>query len=250
MTMPPSRAAARVLVVPGGGSQAHGYFPGLAESLGPEALIVEADPPGFDLAAGRRWLKPTDHAWWLGQAVRRDGEGPVVVVGHSLGALIALRFTLDEPEQVAGLLLLDPSPPVLAALLPRPLLALIGGTRRVGAALRRGARRTPTKHASPTSPRSVPLWRRLWWFFLVGGVTLAADVAAGRVAIPVVLVSASEHAPEAATRRAHERLARWVPGASFEVWPNTTHALHLERPDRVAEATRSLLRRRAELDPR
>ena len=242
MTIRPDRTAARVLLVPGGGSHALGYFPDLAQSLGPDVRVLEIDPPQLDLTTGHRWLTLPDHARWLTQAVRRDGAGPVVVVGHSLGALVALRLALDEPELVAGLLLLDPSPPLLAALLPRPLLGLIAGARKAAATLRRIA----TTASTSAEARAVPLRVRLRWFFVLGGPALAADVAAGGVSTtPTILVSASGNAPGSAIRRAHERLVAWIPDGSFEVWPETTHPLHLERPDRVAGATRSLLRRAA-----
>lgn len=238
-----------VLLVPGGGSSVHGYFPDLGRSLGAGIGLIECDAPGRDPARGRRWLPLPEHARWLADAARREASGPVVVVGHSLGGLIALRLALDEPELVAGLLLLDPSPPVLAALLPRPLLRLIGGGRRVGAHLRRMLPPTPRRRRAPAA-RSVPFRVRIRWFFLLGGLALAADVAAGGAAgIPTVLVSASEHGPGTPIRRAHERLTSWLPGALFEVWPDTTHPLHLEQPDRVADATLALLERSAGAPP-
>jgi pimeloyl-ACP methyl ester carboxylesterase len=88
------------------------------------------DPPGLDPGAGRRWLRIPDHAAWLADAVRREGSGPVVVVGHSLGGLVALRLALDEPQLVAALLLLDPGPPVYASLAPPRILRAVGLARR------------------------------------------------------------------------------------------------------------------------
>ncbi|HEY0331730.1 MAG TPA: alpha/beta hydrolase [Rhodopseudomonas sp.] len=41
--------------------------------------------------------------------VRQLGAGPLVVVGHSFGGLIALRYALDDPDAVAGLLLINPT---------------------------------------------------------------------------------------------------------------------------------------------
>ncbi|OZM75384.1 alpha/beta fold hydrolase [Pseudonocardia sp. MH-G8] len=39
------------------------------------------------------------------------GNSPVVLVGHSLGGLIAARYAPDHPGEVAGLVLLDATPP-------------------------------------------------------------------------------------------------------------------------------------------
>ena len=41
--------------------------------------------------------------------VATDAPGPFVLVGHSLGALIALIFTAQWPQELAGLVLVDPT---------------------------------------------------------------------------------------------------------------------------------------------
>jgi pimeloyl-ACP methyl ester carboxylesterase len=49
-------------------------------------------------------------AFELRSALRRSGEaGPYVLVGHSVGALIARVFARDYPDDVAGLVLVDPT---------------------------------------------------------------------------------------------------------------------------------------------
>lgn len=220
-----------VLLVPGGGSSVTGYFTALEQSLAPHASLVMVDPPGLDPASDRRWLRASDHAGWLADALRRDGPERALVIGHSLGCHVALRLALDEPELVTGLLLLDPGPPLFGALLPRPVLQLLG-------AIRKGARR----RRSPRLPRAVPLHVRLRWF-ASGSVALAADAAAGGLdRVPTVLVTAGEHEPGSLIPRTHERLVRLIAGATHEVWAGTTHAVHPEEPARVAEAALRLLR--------
>jgi pimeloyl-ACP methyl ester carboxylesterase len=230
-----------VLLVPGGGSSVHGYFTELERALGSSARLIKTDPPGLEPEAGVRWLKLSDHARWLAQAVRRDGPDPVVVVGHSLGGLVALRLALDDPEIVGGLLLLDPSPPLFAALLPAPLLRLLGLARKA-ASIAKGAWSQDLETRVP-APRSLPLSVRLLWYVVFGGVGLAADTAAGGVGrTPTIVVSADDHQPRSAARRAHERLAAWIPEATLEVWGNTSHAIHPEEPVKTAEAALALLR--------
>ncbi|ABD89363.1 alpha/beta fold hydrolase [Rhodopseudomonas palustris] len=41
--------------------------------------------------------------------VQQLGAGPLIVVGHSFGGLIALRYALDDPDAVAGLVLINPT---------------------------------------------------------------------------------------------------------------------------------------------
>jgi pimeloyl-ACP methyl ester carboxylesterase len=219
----------------------HGYYTELEQALGSSVRLIKVDPPGLDPAAGVRWLRLSDHARWLAQAVRRDGPGPALVIGHSLGGLVAWRLALDDPDVVGGLLLLDPSPPVFAALLPTPVLKLVGWVRKA-VAIHRPADPRRAGARCP-APRSVPLSVRLLWYVVRGGVALAADTAVGGVArMPATIVSADDHGPHSAARRTHERLAAWIPGATLEVWAHTTHAIHPEEPRKTAEAALALIR--------
>jgi pimeloyl-ACP methyl ester carboxylesterase len=231
---------ARVLLVPGAGSSVHGYFPQLATVIGAHASVIEVDPPGFDVSSDRRWLRLSDHALALAQAIRREGDDPVVAVGHSLGGLIALRLALQEPGLVAGLLLLDTAP-----LVPPPVLTLMAPWLKVSALLRAAGRRRGYPAARLcTPPRSAPRLTRMAWYLLCDGPALAADLAAGKLStVPTVVVSAGEHAPDSLSRRTHERLVASIPGAELQVWKDTGHGLHLQQPDRVADAVLAVLQR-------
>jgi pimeloyl-ACP methyl ester carboxylesterase len=231
-----------LLLVPGGGASVDGYFPGLAGAVGSRGRLVALDPPGLDLARGLRWLTLGDHARWLARVVRLDGGGPAIVVGHSLGGLVALRLALDAPDVVAGLLLLDPSPLMPAALLPGAALRPVGATRKVAARLTRSRRDVPPESVELPIPRAVPTARRFMRYLVQDGVPLAADLAAGRLGpVPATVVSAGEHAPASATRRTHERLIAWIPGAELQVWEGTTHPLRGEE-QRIADAAVDLRR--------
>lgn len=119
-----------VVLIPGGGSSVDGYFAELRALLEHHTTLIEVDPPELDEAAGRRWLRLRDHAAVLAAAMHQANADRVVVVGHSLGGLVALRLALDQPDRVAGVLLLDPSPLMPAWLLPSPLLRVVGGLRQ------------------------------------------------------------------------------------------------------------------------
>jgi pimeloyl-ACP methyl ester carboxylesterase len=236
--MQPNAPLPSIVLVPGGGSSVRGYFPELDARLQGRVRMLEVDPPGLDVAAGRRWLRNGDHARVLAEAVRREGAAPVFLVGHSLGGLVALRLTLDEPELVAGLLLLDPSPFMPAMLVPAQLLRPIGRLRGLLRHMQPFASRTRT----PRRPRPARLAERLWWYLVLDGGALAADICAtGLHGLPTVLISAAEHGSEGVTRVTHERIVSWVPGARLEIWPDTTHGLQVERPAAVAKAILSLV---------
>lgn len=256
----------RVLAIPGGASTVRGYFPGLGRFIAGRAELIEADPPWIGANGAdrdRRPLRLPEYAGQLALAARDRGNGRLVVVGHSLGGLIALRLAVDEPDLVAGLLLLDPTPPA-----PRSSLTVLCWQMRAAAALGPAGRRLWAAGALRalrgtemdgeqeralrvyTDPRFVAESVR-WARHLAGdGTALAGDLAAGRLArVPAVLVSAGANGPNSAVRRAHEQLAGWIPGADLQVWAGTQHPLHLQQPDRVADAALALLDRAAGAPP-
>jgi pimeloyl-ACP methyl ester carboxylesterase len=80
---------------------------------------------------------------------RADVTGPLVMVGHSLGGLYVLDYAARYPQQVAGMVLLDATPPTAFSSLPQypafydmftlatglfPGLARLGGTQLVNSA--------------------------------------------------------------------------------------------------------------------
>jgi pimeloyl-ACP methyl ester carboxylesterase len=165
---------------------------------------LSARPPaGYDLAT---------LAADLGELLSMAGDGPAVLVGHSWGALTALRFALAQPERVARLVLVEaPLPPsrlpeldaFLAAApseqlaaLPAPLAAAVQGGSRQGRKLLEQVR------------------------FLTVESSLLRDLAAepdfpdhllARVACPTLCV----YGRGSGCLPAGERLARVIPGAEL-----------------------------------
>jgi pimeloyl-ACP methyl ester carboxylesterase len=179
-----------------------------------------------------------------------------VVVGHSLGGLVALRLAVDDPSLVAGLLLLDPTPltpprtlrsmavffKVLAGLGPVGRRGWDArASRPAGCLHERGA----AASAGGVHRSAVPGENARWAGHLAGdGAALASDLAGGKLgAIPSVVVSAGEHPPTSAIRRAHQQLVAWIPQAELQVWDGTNHPLHIQQPGKVAQAVLALLER-------
>ncbi len=81
----------------------------LAPELAARAFLVAADRPGFGLSVPGK-AEPSLAAQAAALAPLLDlRAGPWVVVGHSLGGPIAAELAADQPQRVAGLLLLAAS---------------------------------------------------------------------------------------------------------------------------------------------
>lgn len=89
----------RVLTVPGWGGSGPDHWQTRWERDRPTMRRVEQDD----------WDQP-DRSAWLARldAAVREASGPVVLVGHSLGA-VAAAVVASEPGQVAGLFLVAPA---------------------------------------------------------------------------------------------------------------------------------------------
>jgi (E)-2-((N-methylformamido)methylene)succinate hydrolase len=92
----------------GVGMCARAWEPQLA-ALGTGRRVIALDLPGHGATPtlpGTPGLP--DYVAWASGAIVALGLGPVAVAGHSMGALIALGLTVEHPEQVSQLCLLNP----------------------------------------------------------------------------------------------------------------------------------------------
>ena len=100
-------AGTPVLVMHGGLGVDHSVFRPWLDALGDVAELVYYDHRGNGRSA-RPPLDGVDHATWVADAeALRDrlGHDKVVVLGHSYGGFLALRYALAHPDRVLGLVL-------------------------------------------------------------------------------------------------------------------------------------------------
>lgn len=84
----------------------------LAPLLTPHARVVALDLPGFGLSEPEHRLATVhNNVKVLDRFIREIAGAPVVLVGNSMGGMIAILQTARQPETVTQLVLVDPAVP-------------------------------------------------------------------------------------------------------------------------------------------
>ncbi|MBV6697666.1 alpha/beta fold hydrolase [Kitasatospora aureofaciens] len=144
-------AGGPVVVWMPGGHAPGDEFRHLHTMMAARTRSVLVDRPGSGWSDAGPFPRTTAReAWELLAALEGAGErGPFVFVGHSFGGLLVANAARRRPDLVAGLVLLDPTPPeVIAFGPPNPSLAgarreyLLTAVRHLFGAQRGGGRRT------------------------------------------------------------------------------------------------------------
>ena len=241
-----------LLLLHGTGAATHSWR-GLAPLLAEHFTVIAPDLPGHGFTKGRPsgglTMPAVAHA--VGDLLQYLGLSPRLIVGHSAGAAIALRMTLDGEADPAAIVGLD------AALLPFPGLAsrlfpamakllfvnplaphLFANMARISGETARFLKRST---GSSIEPAGVLHYERLFRSpgHIAGAITMMAewDLATfkrdlPRVQTPLLLVHGEADAaiPIAKAREA----AALIEGAKVIGLPGLGHLAHEERPDEVA----------------
>ena len=157
-----------------------------------------------------------------------------VVVGHSMGSIVATRLALDAPERVAGLVLMGAKPtyddPALDELY-RVVEALRDPIDPVF--VREFQESTLARAIAPdlldsVVAESLKAPARVWHALV--GPTLHADHSAdlGRITVPTLVAWGDRD--EIATRADQLALINAIPDARLTVYPGGGHAFHWEDP--------------------
>jgi pimeloyl-ACP methyl ester carboxylesterase len=235
---------------------------GLVERLARHHQVLVIDRPGFghsDRLRGEAWT-PAQQARLLHHAANVLGVRRPVVVGHSMGAQVAIAMALQEPHEVAGLVLVGgyywPSFRLdrwLAAPLAVPILGDVlrytsaAWTARaaIDAMVRAMFHPMPVPDSFFTHlPREMllrPLQQRATaedGSHLVPQARVLAKQY-GRLRLPVTLVAGAEDkvvAPEQ-SQRLHEHL----PHSRLHLVAGAGHMAHYAAPDTIVEAVAAAL---------
>ncbi|WP_208114223.1 alpha/beta fold hydrolase [Actinomycetospora succinea] len=159
--------------------------------------------------------------------------GPYLLVGHSLGGPFTQLYARTFPDEVAGIVLVDPTPPALRDLVTPAQWETFAGTVAAPPspipgytveAYELGASMDQVRDAPP-SPR----------------VPATILVAQNVDAVPPGDPSADAVAAiERVRPEAFARLAADIPGAQLVTVPDTSHYIQIQRPDAVIGAVRTV----------
>lgn len=176
-------------------------------------------------------------------------DAPAVLVGHSMGSLIALQFALQNPSLVSKLILIGPPPSPLPKPAVNTLLAAAAQARSGGmaAVVNDGVATRLSEHTRTTNPLAATAVR----LSLLGqdpeGYAKASSALAGftepleleKLTLETLVVSGGEDviSPPAVG----EEYVRRMGNARSVVLPNVGHWHVFEDPNEVAEALQGFL---------
>ncbi|WP_432931121.1 alpha/beta fold hydrolase [Microbispora sp. CA-135349] len=230
-------AATPLLLLPGRTASTPMWAPNLTGLRAPGRVVYAIDllgEPGLSVQS-RPFASAADHGVWLSELLTGLGLDRTHLLGVSIGGWTAFRLAVHAPEKVASLSLLDPA-------------SLFGRITWKAVAVSLGA----------LGPLPEP-WRRRLLSWISGGADTSGDdpvaalISAGMrdftaflppptypsdeevaaVGIPTLAVIAGRsiiHDPGRAAERARRLLSR----GTVELWPDASHALNGEFPERVA----------------
>jgi pimeloyl-ACP methyl ester carboxylesterase len=103
--------APRILLIHGASSNALELWGPLSQALEQDHRVIAFDRPGMGHSTRPRRKAHTlaSQARMAASVLAETGDASVIVVGHSLGAGVALRLALDHPGRIQGLVLLAPA---------------------------------------------------------------------------------------------------------------------------------------------
>lgn len=173
------------------------------------------------------------------------------LVGHSLGASIALKYALRWPADGAAALVLMGADPELSRLAPRmqQVVELIGRLGMEEWVTQHWSKNTPFSHASlARAPEILEEYRAMvlrngseryvrMCRAVAGAEDLSGELA--RVAQPALVIAGSDD--DRTLPEAGRELAAALPNASFVELAGVGHTMPLEAPDEVGEAIRTFL---------
>jgi pimeloyl-ACP methyl ester carboxylesterase len=172
----------------------------------------------------------------------------VTVVGHSMGSIVAQQLALAAPERIARLVLVGgiaaPNQSPIIAELNTAVQAL---TDPVPVEFVREFQASTVYHPIPEQflsqavAESLKLPARVWRGLIGGMLATEPAIGLGQSRIPTLVLWGDRDS--AFPRTEQDSLVRMIGTADLQVYPETGHALHWERPDQFVRDLRAFMER-------
>jgi pimeloyl-ACP methyl ester carboxylesterase len=224
----------------------------LVSELARSGSVIDYDRRSFGSSRHAPLADLSQHASDAAALLVELRAGPTVVVGWSIGGIVALELAARRPELVAGLVLIEP--PLHAKRHPRPkmLRAILAGTilerlRRPEAAAHRFLRWALSRTDGPSDlERLEPAIRRR---LMDNAAAIARELAAGTgehlrpatlagIQAPAIVLVGDRS--DGVFRSAARRVAAAIPHAELITVERSGHLMQLDRPDAVVSAVERL----------
>lgn len=240
-----SAAGAAVVFLHGIGSRGASFLP-LVPHLHEDLDLIFWNAPGYDASAPLAEDWPTEDAYATALLRLFDALGldRVLLVGHSLGTLIAARFAMRHGDRLSGLVLSECAAGYgvrVGDTLPEKTRARIDALERLGGPEFARSRAARLVHAADERPETVAAVEAAMGAVTMPGYGQAvrmlssgrlADSLAG-VTVPTTFIWAEGDVvtPEAQTLAAIEaRSANGADGVDYHRIGQAGHAVYLEQP--------------------
>ena len=239
-----------LLLIHGTAARLWGAVP---EELAGSARTIDYDRRSFGASVHPPVTDLTRHREDAAALLDALGAVPAVIVGWSIGGVVALDLALAHPDRVRALVLIEPplhakrhpSLPMLRAILTAQALGRIGRPASGATAFLRWA--SGRRDGTDDLDRVSPAWRAA---MLANAAAIVGELRAGtgehlkrdRLAglrVPVTILAGSESDPVFAA--CARRLADTVPGATVTTIPGSGHVMQQDRPDAIVAAARAAL---------
>jgi pimeloyl-ACP methyl ester carboxylesterase len=237
-----------VLLVHGTAAALWGELPA---RLAARHRVLDYDRRGYGGSDGPPPASLTEHTADAVALLDRIAVRRVVVVGWSVGGIVALDLAVRFPDRVLGLVLVEPPLHAKRHPTPRMLRGVLGGVLHGRRDPRAGADRFLrwALHDTTTRTPQDALPAGWWEQSLDNGAAIVHEIGLGTgehlaasdlrgLAVPTVVLHGDRS--DRALRAAARRTARAVPGARLEAVSGSGHAMQADRPDAIVAAVESL----------
>jgi pimeloyl-ACP methyl ester carboxylesterase len=249
-----------MVMLHGIGSNAQSFAP-LMQALDHGRRTLAWDAPGYGASQPLTidWPDAGDYAAALSRLLARLELPPCVLLGHSLGALIAARFAMISPGKVEALVLISPALGYgieQRGALPPPVADRLDELDRLGAE-KFAAARAPRLLADPCGRPDVlhavqgamaairrPGYDQAARMLAAG--RLLDDAAAIQVPTTVLVGSHDQITPPASARRVFDALPGPPQRHAYREIAAAAHAVCQEQPAEIARAITQFVKTRAD----